>query len=153
MRALTPWRPRIAPWQEIESLQDHVSRMLGRGMPMFVPEETMDWVPAMNLEEEDEEYILTAELPGMSREDVEVEVEENVLTLRGEKKMEREEKEGRWHMSERSWGTFERSLTLPRSVDPDEIEAEFQDGLLTVHLPKRQDVRGRKIPLEISGKE
>jgi HSP20 family protein len=89
----------------------------------------------------------------MSEKDVTVDVEGNTLTLKGEKKTEREEKKeknGRWHLVERAWGSFERSFTLPSSVDPQKIKADFENGLLTVHLPKRETSTARRVP--ISGK-
>lgn len=151
MNSLIPRsRSRMSPWQELETLQDRVNRLFGRPLPTLQLEEPMEWMPIVNLVEADDEFVLTAELPGMKPEDVEVDVEENVLTLKGEKKAEREEKEGRWHLMERTHGAFERCFTLPRTVEPDRIRADFENGLLRVHLPKRKESKGRKI--EINGK-
>jgi HSP20 family protein len=158
MSTLIPWRarlsmiPRLAPWSDIDTLQDRLDRIRGR-IPGVFPEETTEWLPAVDLEEKDEEFLLTAEFPGMNEKDVTVDVEGNTLTLKGEKKTEREEKKeknGRWHLVERAWGSFERSFTLPSSVDTQKIKAEFKNGLLTVHLPKRETSTARRVP--ISGK-
>jgi HSP20 family protein len=154
MSTMIPWRTRfqrLAPWSDFESLQDRLDRIWGR-VPGVFPEETMEWLPAVDLQEKDDEFLLTAEFPGMDEKDVAVDVEGNTLTLKGEKKTEREEKKknGRWHLVERAWGSFERSLTLPISVDSQRIKAEFKNGLLTVHLPKRETSTARRVP--ISGK-
>jgi HSP20 family protein len=99
-----------------------------------------DWFPAVELAEADGEFVLTAELPGMSKDDVDVSVDDNVLTLKGEKKTEREEAHNRMHIRERAYGTFERSFTLPRNVDAGKIRADFHDGLVEIHMPKHETV-------------
>lgn len=86
----------------------------------------------------------------MSDKDIEIDVEDDVLTLRGGKRTGREEERtdgGRWHLVERSHGAFQRAFTLPRSVDPASIEAQFENGVLTIHLPKRQESKGRRISI------
>lgn len=146
MKALTPWTRAMSPWNELEQLQDRVNRVFGLNTPFF--DEPLAWRPAVNLKEEDNEYILTAELPGMELKDIEVDVDKDTLTLKGEKKYEHEEtKEGRWHLYERSYGTFERSFALPRAVEAEKVRAEFEDGVLTVHLPKRKEAMGRKVEI------
>jgi HSP20 family protein len=107
-----------------------------------------DWLPAVELIEEDEEFVLTAELPGMSKDDVSVSVDDNVLTLKGEKKIEREESHDRAHIREREYGAFERSFTLPRNVVPGKIRADFRDGLMLIHLPKGEEAKSRKIEIK-----
>jgi HSP20 family protein len=155
MTTLAPWRSRfspfhrVTPWSELESLHERLERMMNRGVPGMSTEEPMAWAPAVDLEEGESEFTLTAELAGMSEEDIHLDVEDNVLTLQGEKKTEREEKNGngRWHLVERTYGTFERSFTLPRAVDTENIEAEFDKGLLTVHIPKRAAASARRISI------
>ena len=89
-----------------------------------------------------------AELPGLEREQVEVTVENGVLTLRGEKKQEKEEgEEGKWHIWERSYGSFERSFGLPRGIDEAKVEAQFENGVLKVTVPKKAGSQGKKIPI------
>jgi HSP20 family protein len=152
MNALAPWRMRITPWQNLETLRERLDEMFGSGWPVF-PSEGATWLPAVDLEEKDQEFVLTAELPGMNEKDVDVEFDQNVLTLKGEKRTEREEtkeKNGRWHVIERSHGQFVRSLTLPPAVDPAKAKAEFKDGVLTVHLPKRKEATARKIAISSS---
>ncbi len=107
----------------------------------------MDWGPAVELTEENGAYRLTAELPGIRREDIDITLEDNVLTLKGKKQEEKEEKDKQYHISERRYGEFQRSFLLPRSVATDEIRAEMKDGVLTVVLPKLQEAVGRKIEI------
>lgn len=105
------------------------------------------WRVPLDLTERDDEYEFTAELPGVDREDVELAVEGNVLTLRAKKERKQEREEGRARVSERSYGEVARSIVLPHAVDPDKIEADLKDGVLTVRLPKRPDARSRRIAI------
>ena len=155
MRALTKkrWGADVSPWHELESLNDRMRRWIddptfGTSLfraPLF--SET-DWLPPVELVEEDDEFVLTAELPGMSKEDVEVSIDDNVLTLKGEKKTEREEERDRMHIREREYGRFERSFTLPRNVSTDEARADFHDGIVEIHLPKGEEAKSRKIEIK-----
>ena len=154
MDALAPWRPRLFPraypWAELERLQD---RLFGN-LPAFTAEQPSEWWPAVDLKEEEGEFILTAEIPGLEEKDVKVEIEQNVLSIKGEKKSEREEnkeKDGRWHLIERSYGSFQRSFALPGTVDAAKIDAKFENGVLVVHMPKRKETSARQIP--INGKK
>jgi HSP20 family protein len=155
MRALTTrrWGADVSPWRELETLSDRMGRWadmpaFGNSLfksPLF--SET-DWLPAVELLEEDGEFVLTAELPGMSKDDVELSVDDNVLTLKGEKKTEREEAHGRVHIREREYGTFERSFTLPRNVDAGKIRADFHDGLVEIHMPKGELAKSKHIEIK-----
>lgn len=109
-----------------------------------------DWVPPVNVEETADSILVTAELPGVSPDNVEIQVEENVLTISGEKHEEREEEdtERHMHISERITGSFSRSFTLPRKVDVDGITAEFADGLLNIGIPKAPEIRARRIEVK-----
>lgn len=157
MSTLIPWRSRYAsrlsPWSDFDALQERVERMMGRAMPDFLSQDALPWAPVIDLEEKDEEFVMTAEFPGMTEKDVTVDVEQNTLTLKGEKKSERKEKgdNGRWHIVERSWGAFERSFTLPGTVDAAGIKAGMENGVLTVHMPKRASSAARRIPIGGSG--
>jgi HSP20 family protein len=101
--------------------------------------------PAMEVHQSDDKLEITAELPGVKEEDVDLTVEDGVLTLRGEKKYERTDEERGY--SERSYGTFERRITLPSNIDEDKCTADFKDGVLTISMPKSEKARGRRIPL------
>ncbi len=140
----------LSPWQELDTLTNRLSQLFDEGVPAGRGDGNA-WLPAVNVEESPAELTLTAELPGMKRDDVEIELENNVLTIRGEKSHEHKEgsEERRYHLWERSYGSFQRSFTLPRTVDPQRISAEFENGVLTVTMPKAAEARGRKI--EIGG--
>ena len=139
--------PALAPWREIDGFENRLRRMFGEA---FGETETLGWTPVVDVVETDEALKLTAELPGVGPEDVEIEVEGNILTIHGEKKVEREETkaEGRVRLYERAYGEFSRSFTLPTSVNPDKIAAEFEDGVLMVHMPKTTEAKGRRIKVQ-----
>jgi HSP20 family protein len=102
--------------------------------------------PETDVVETEREIRVIVEMPGLKRENIEVDVENNVLTIRGEKKEERTEGEqGKWHLAERRYGTFARSFVLPRDVDADNIQARFEDGVLSVSIPKSERARRRRI--------
>jgi len=140
--------PFLSPWQELEDVSDRLNRLFGVPAQGEASSRTL-WTPAVNVAETKEELILSAELPGMNIDDVEIEVENNVLSLRGEKKELREEGDDkRYHLWERCYGTFERSFTLPRTVKTDGITAHFRDGILHVQMPKAPEAKSRKISIK-----
>jgi HSP20 family protein len=105
------------------------------------------WVPPMDLVEADEHFILKADLPGLTEADVNIEVQDGTLTISGERKAEREQRERGWYRIERSFGSFNRSLTLPDGVDPDSIDASFSDGVLEIRIPKPAERKPRRISI------
>lgn len=135
--------------QELSDLRRRMFQLFDEpfGLPMF--REPVGWMPDVDIAETDGEIVVKAELPGMKKEDVEIEIEGNVLTLSGEKKEEKEEKEKERYLYESSYGAFQRSFTLPTAVKEDQVKAEFKDGVLRVTLPKSGQPRGKKI--EIGG--
>lgn len=146
MSPLLTRRRTFAPWRDLEDLENRLLRLtedFGNG------ETVAGWRPAVDLTESDGEFRLTAEFPGMSVDDIDVEVEEGDLILRGKKEMAEEKKGEDYHVTERSYGEFYRRFSLPSSVDAEEIEAEMKDGVLKVRMPKSEKEAGRKI--EISG--
>lgn len=142
--ANSPFRPGISPWQALQQLREQMDGILGS---MFTggPGE---WSPPIDLEERDNELVLTAELPGLNPEDIDVEIEGNTLTLRGEKRAEKEQQEGEHHYYERQYGTFVRRLSLPESVDSDRATARFDNGILRITLPRRAGTRGKRLRIE-----
>ena len=104
--------------------------------------------PAVDLSEDERCFTVTAELPGVKKEEVTVELQDDVLTIRGEKKSEREEKKGKSHWIERSYGSFSRSFSLPPSAQAEEMKASFKDGVLTVEIPKREQAKTRQIAIK-----
>jgi HSP20 family protein len=110
--------------------------------------EGLGWSPAVDVVEREGELLLSAELPGMKRDDIQIDINEGMLTIRGEKKVEREEKTDHARLVERSYGMFERSFALPRTVAVEKIHAGFADGVLTVHMPKSEQAVGRKVEIK-----
>jgi HSP20 family protein len=137
------------PWGELDRLAHRLSRITDWPNGTF-PQLTASpgWVPAVSVEETPTELVLTAELPGVAPADVEIEMENNVLTLRGQKSEENiQESDRRVHVWERSYGSFQRSFTLPRTVKADQISADFDAGLLRIRMPKAPEARSRKIEI------
>ena len=133
--------PFTALQREIERVFDDFTR----GFPAFPGR---DMTPSMDVTETDKEIELTAELPGLEEKDVQINVADNVLTIRGEKKSEREEKDKDYRLIERSYGSFSRSLDLPSGVDPDQIKASIAKGVLKVTVPKPAPAQVKKIPVK-----
>lgn len=135
--------------QEMGRFQNRLLRMFDEPFTLPFFPETIGWAPAIDVAENDGNLIVTAELPGMKKDDVSIEVTNGVLTLTGEKKEETERDEQEMHVVERSYGSFRRSFTLPFAVDEAKALAEYRDGVLRVTLPKLGVPQGRKI--EITG--
>ena len=143
---------RSTPWNDLDVLANRMNRIFGDsgfGNPTY----GANCVPPVSVEERSDEILLTAELPGMSGDAVEISLENNVLTISGEKTESRDEGEtgGKFHLVERSFGSFRRSFTLPRTVRADGITAEFDNGLLLVRLPKADEALSRKIEVSRRG--
>jgi HSP20 family protein len=135
----------------IDELPERLRQMMEGGLAIEPMAEPIGWMPAMEIVEKNGALVVTAELPGVVEKDVEVTLEDGVLTIRGEKREERREGEpdGRYHMWERRYGSFQRAFTLPRGVDSDKVDAKFENGVLTVTLPRSEKARlhGRRIPI------
>jgi len=146
--ALIRWEP-VA---ELSTIQNEMNRLFdtlfdqpgqttrGNGM-------ARRWVPAMDLVETDDQYVLRADLPGLTQEDVSIEIESNVLTISGERKAGHEQHTEGYYRVERAFGAFARSLTLPEGVDPDSIQASFDRGVLEVRIPKPEERKPRKVTI------
>lgn len=122
-------------------------RFFGGMAPRFFDTEnaTGAWMPAVDICETESEFSAIAELPGMTKDDIEVSVEDNVLTISGERKLEKETEKDTFHRVERSYGTFTRAFSLPSHVDATKVKASFKDGVLTVTMPKTEKSKGRKV--------
>ena len=142
------------PAREISALQSRMNRIFGEtfGPPIFQPEPPAPgaWSPAVDIVETDHEIVLEAELPGVIRDAVHVEVADGILHLRGERKFEKEVKEENCHRVERSYGAFHRSFTLPETVDPDKVAAELKNGVLEVRLGKREQAKPKQIQVTVN---
>lgn len=143
--SLVRWRP----FEDLVSWQDEMNRAFDDAVLRSPRLRTVrGWFPPVDLMENENEFRLVAELPGMGRDDVKISLTDSVLTLRGEKKTEKEETKHNWHHVERSYGAFERSFQLTSPVDSQKISAKFKDGVLTVVLPKSEESRPRDIQIE-----
>lgn len=140
------------PFRELRTLQDEMTRLFAGVAPRSVGRDEMTggaWIPSVDIFEDKDRLVLEADLPGMNRNDFEISVENNVITLRGERKFEKKVEGDNYHRVERSYGNFTRSFTLPQSVTAEGAVAEFENGILRVSLPKREETKARKI--EITG--
>jgi HSP20 family protein len=111
--------------------------------------ENFDWTPRVNVEELEDKFEITADLPGMKKEDIEIEVTDGVLTIKGERTFEKEEKEANYHVCERSYGTFRRGFTLPENVNTDAIDAEYKDGILRLDVPKVEPEKPKEVKVKV----
>jgi HSP20 family protein len=148
------------PVRELDSLQSDMNRLFDRffGAPAGNGLTERRWIPAMDLVETDDSLVLRADLPGMTEDDVEIEVKDGVLTISGERKSEHEEKGEGFHRVERSFGRFSRALNLPDGVQADKVEAKFDNGVLEVRIPKPEETKPTRVQIgkgsvEGSGKE
>lgn len=141
---------RFDPWRELEEMSNRWNRMLSRPETKGTMMTTVDWAPLVDVKETNEEYLIKAELPGLKKEDVKVAIDHGLLTLTGERKLEKEEKGEKYHRVERFYGNFMRSFTLPEGVDENKVIAEHKDGVLTVRLPKSPVTKPKAIDVKIS---
>ena len=152
--------PRSARWpfeslhQEIERVFDDFQHGLWRTPRLSAldlwPQMPAAVMPSVDIAEQDKAYQVTAELPGMTEKDIQVQVSDSMLTIKGEKQQEREKKEKGYYLSEREFGAFQRSFPLPRGIDADKIEAALKDGILTITLPKTAEAQKKEksIPVQ-----
>jgi HSP20 family protein len=140
---------RWEPVRELDTLQGEMNRLFdgffgtrGNGTGRV-----RRWVPAMDLAETESHLVLRADLPGMGEDDVSIEIKDNVLTISGERRDEHEEKAEGYHRVERAYGTFSRSLTLPEGIDPDNVEAAFDAGVLEVRIPKPEERKPHRVEI------
>ena len=143
---------RYDPFRDLRTLQDEVNRLFSSNFSRSFGDEGIArgaWMPGVDIYENKDQIVLEAELPGMNREDFEVTVENNVLTLRGERRFEKKDETDNYHRVERAYGTFTRSFTLPQTVSSEGATADYKDGVLRVVLHKREEVKARRI--EVGG--
>ncbi|HEY6002647.1 MAG TPA: Hsp20/alpha crystallin family protein [Anaeromyxobacter sp.] len=141
---MTRWEP----FRDLMRLQDEVGRLFDERL--YRNGESVGWTPACDIYEDDEGVTLRFELAGVEPKDVDIRFENGVLTLKGERKLEEEEKRENYHRVERSYGTFTRSFTLPGTVDAEKIRAESKNGVLTVALPRKAEAKPRSVQVKVS---
>jgi HSP20 family protein len=144
---LMEWKP----FREVSRLRREMDRLwddyFGAGRRGLRPLEA-EWAPAVDVSETAEEVMVKAEVPGMEAKDIDISLSGDILTIKGEKKSEREETKENYHLVERSYGSFSRSLKLPTAVDVDKIEASYQNGVLTISCPKKEEVKPKSIEVK-----
>ena len=142
---------RFDPFREFQNMQKTFEYMnkLMQNIEQAPEAPAVDFVPAVNTREADDAYYVEVDLPGVKKEDISIDVKDNVLTISGERKVEEERKEDEFYRVESFYGKFERSFSLPEDVDADKIEAEAKDGVLTVKIPKAQSVDKAPKKIEI----
>ena len=146
--ALVRWEP----VGELSSLQNDMNRLFNTFFDTTTTGNGATprrWVPAMDLVETDDHFVLKADLPGLSEDDVHIDVEDDVLTVSGERKAEHEDKREGYVRVERSYGSFRRSLTLPEGIDADAVQATFENGVLEVRIPKPEERKPRKVAIQV----
>jgi Molecular chaperone (small heat shock protein) len=154
--AIVRWKPEreLETWSPFRDLMN-IQREIGRVFDSLFSDVdggrmTMEWSPRVDVLENNDSYILRAELPGVNKNDVKITLRDNILTIKGEKKQEKEEKDVNFHRTERMYGSFERSFTLPSGVKNDKIDATYKDGVLTITLPKVEEAKPKEIEVKVS---
>lgn len=145
MSSLTQWNP----FREMDDLLTHFQRGVGRRGLSTEAQAVADWAPSVDIAETEKEYTVKADLAGVPRDAVKVDVQNGVLTLSGERKFEKEDKDQKHHRIERAYGSFTRSFTVPDDVDADKISAEYKDGVLNVRLPKAEVKKAAATRIEV----
>ncbi len=142
------------PFRELEDVSNRLNRIFGQslartesGQPMLA---LADWAPSVDISETDTAYLVKAEIPGVKKEDVKVTIQDGMLTIRGERKQEKEEKGKKFHRIERSYGSFVRSFRVPDDADENSVKAEFKDGMLNVTLAKSDKAKPKSIEVSVS---
>jgi len=141
------------PFRDLAEVQERVNRVLGefyggRGQDDVMRRGT--WIPPVDIfEGPNHEMVITAELPDIRREDIDIRVEDNTLTISGEKKLDEEVKQEQYHRVERAYGTFARSFSLPATIDTEKVHAEYKNGVLTVKLPMREEAKPKQIQVKV----
>lgn len=151
MNTLTRWDP----FKEMEDLQGRFARLFGLSPARAANGEkelltVAEWAPSVDISEDDKEWLVKADLPEVKKEDLKVTVEDGMLTITGERKLEKEEKDKKYYRIERSYGNFFRSFALPVGAEGSKVNAEFKDGVLRVHLPKNDKAKPKAVEVKVA---
>lgn len=137
------------PWKEMDTFSDRINRFFdGSLVPsLWTNEENSlsNWKPAADIYDQDDKIVIKAELPGVDKKDLHVDLKDNILSLEGERNSEKEVKEENYYRKERVYGKFARSFVLPNGVEPEKIKAEFKDGVLNIEIPKPEEIKRKEI--------
>lgn len=150
MNSIVQWDP----FHELEDMHRRLTTLFDAGRTPRRAEEKdamvlAEWEPAVDIQEDEKSYLIKAELPDVKKEDVHVTVENGVLTMTGERKMEKEEKNRKYHRVERSYGSFVRSFVLPDDIDPKKVNATYKDGLLTITVAKTESAKPKHVEVKV----
>jgi HSP20 family protein len=141
------------PGQDLRAFQSQLNRLFEPFRGRFTDDEDLasnTWLPAVDIAEDADRIVVTAEVPGMKQEDIEINFDGGLLTIRGARKFEKEDNERTYHRLERAYGSFVRTFTLPRTVDADKITANYKDGVLDVVIPKKEEAKPKQIRIGIN---
>jgi len=134
----------------LSGLRDPLSRLFDLAFPSRAAESFGDWTPALDAHEDNDKYVVSTDIPGLKKEDINVSVHDGVLTVSGERKSEKDVKEGTVHRTERYYGKFSRSVSLPVAVRADKVSAVYKDGVLTVEIPKAEEAKPKTVEVKVS---
>lgn len=153
-RELTIWKPskEVAPFRDFERIRkemDHFWDSFFDLEPRRRSGDAGDWFPSLDLSETKSEIVVKAEIPGMDPKDIDISLSDGVLSIRGERKQEKEEKEEDYHLIERSYGSFARSVALPKEIKHDKISASYKDGVLRIVLPKSEEAKKKEVKIKV----
>ena len=142
------------PFRELEDVSNSLNRIFGRSPARAGSDRELltmaDWTPSVDISETDTAYLIKGEIPGVKKEDVKITIEDGMITMRGERKQEKEEKDKKFHRVERSYGSFMRTFALPVNIDETKVQAQFKDGVLAVRLPKSPIARPKALDVKVS---
>lgn len=152
-RAVTVWKPfrDLVPF-DFEQMRREMDRLWDSFFERGIRrkhEEGSTWLPALDVSETKNDLVVKAEVPGMDPKDIDISLSDGILTIKGEKKQEKEEKEEDYHLIERSYGAFTRSLQLPKGIQSDKIQATYKNGILKVVLPKSEEAKKKEIKIKV----
>jgi HSP20 family protein len=142
---LTPWKP----FRELSTLRDEIDKLWDRLFKEEMEPFRREWMPSLDVSETKNNIVLKAEAPGMDAKDIDISLARDILTIKGEKKQEKEEKDENYHRIERNYGSFSRSVRLPQEVQSDKIKANYKDGVLKITLPKSEEAKAKEIKIKV----
>ena len=153
-RELTVWKPskqlpHLGNFEKMRRETDRMWNSFFEGRPRLIVEEEGEWLPALDLTETGNEFVVKAEMPGLDPKDIDISLSDNMLTIKGEKKQEREEKEENYHLLERSYGAFTRLIHLPGEINQQKITTSYKNGVLKIHLPKSQKAKKKEVKIKV----
>jgi len=145
----------LDPWKDFGSLQERINRMFDDTIRTLYPTDGEElekgtWAPAVDIYETNDSFVVSADLPGLNKDEIQIDLKDNTLTLKGEKKFEEKVSKDNYIRIERAYGSFVRSFTLPQNVDPEKIKAKYKEGVLEITIPKKEEAKPKQIKVELS---